>query len=268
MKIATNDVGAGALRASVRPGRTKLNGEQIKGFWGAWFGWMLDGMDGVIYALVLAPALTELLPRSGIAATPASVGFVGSILFGLFLVGWGCSFIWGPVADRFGRKNTLAATILIYAVFTGAAALSQNVWELGLFRLLAGIGIGGEWALAGTYVAESWPEDRRKMGAGYLQSGYYAGFFAAAALNFTIGAHFGWRAMFLCGLTPVLVSVFVLTGVKETAKWEQQHATAATHPLAQDIPGPLSPADSWRCPCCSRSPSSVCGPGPSMNRPR
>jgi MFS family permease len=238
MKIATDGVGASALRAPLRPGRTKLNRGQIMGFWGAWFGWMLDGMDGVIYALVLAPALTELLPRSGIAATPASVGFIGSILFGLFLVGWGCSFIWGPIADRFGRKNTLATTILIYAVFTGAAALSQNVWELGLFRLLAGIGIGGEWALAGTYVAESWPEDRRKMGAGYLQSGYYAGFFAAAALNFTIGAHFGWRAMFLCGLTPVLVAVFVLTGVKETEKWEKKRATASTHPLAKIFQAP------------------------------
>ena len=53
--------------------------------------------------------------------------------------------------------------------------------------------------MAGTYVAEAWPEDRRKMGAGYLQTGYYFGFFVAAALNFTVGAHFGWRAMFLCG---------------------------------------------------------------------
>ena len=115
---------------------------------------------------------------------------VGSILFALFLVGWGLAFIWGPIADRFGRARVLAASVLVYAVFTGAAALSQNVWQLGLFRLLAGIGIGGEWALAGTYVAEAWPEDRRKMGAGYLQTGYYAGFFLAAALNFTVGAHF------------------------------------------------------------------------------
>jgi MFS family permease len=221
----------GAVRAGVR--RTRLNRDQITGFWGAWFGWALDGMDSVIYALVLAPALMQLLPRSGIAATPATIGLIGSILFALFLVGWGFSFIWGPIADRFGRKNTLAASILIYAVFTGAAALSQNVWELGLFRLLAGIGIGGEWALAGTYVAESWPEDRRKMGAGYLQTGYYAGFFMAAALNYTVGAHFGWRAMFLCGFAPVLISLFVLAGVKESTKWERKHATAATRPLAR-----------------------------------
>ncbi len=118
--------------------RTKLNRQQIVGFWAAWTGWLLDGMDSVIYALVLAPALTELLPRSGIEASPAKVGFVGSILFAMFLVGWGFSFLWGPIADRFGRTRSLAATILVYALFTGAAAFAQNVWQLGAFRLLAG----------------------------------------------------------------------------------------------------------------------------------
>jgi MFS family permease len=200
---------------------TKLTSAQITGFWGAWSGWTLDGMDSFIYALVLSPALSELLPKSGIAKTPENVGLAGSILFALFLVGWGLSFIWGPVADRFGRTRVLAATILAYAVFTGAAALAANVWQLGLFRLLAGIGIGGEWALAGTYVAEAWPEDRRKMGAGYLQTGYYFGFFIAAALNYTIGARFGWRAMFLCGLSPVIISVLITLRVKEPERWKK-----------------------------------------------
>jgi len=147
--------------------RTRLNRSQITGFWAAWAGWTLDGMDSVIYALVLSPALTELLPKSGFKATPGNLGFAGSVLFALFLVGWGLSMFWGPIADRFGRTRVLAATIFVYAIFTGAAALSQSVWQLAVFRLLAGIGIGGEWALAGTYVAEAWPEDRRKMGAGY-----------------------------------------------------------------------------------------------------
>jgi MFS family permease len=203
---------------------TRLTSAQITGFWGAWSGWTLDGMDSFIYALVLSPALSELLPRSGITKTPENVGFAGSILFALFLVGWGLSFIWGPVADRFGRARVLAATVLAYAVFTGAAALSQNVWQLGLFRLLAGIGIGGEWALAGTYVAEAWPEDRRKMGAGYLQTGYYFGFFIAAALNYTVGARFGWRAMFLCGLSPVIISVLITMRVKEPERWKKRAA--------------------------------------------
>jgi MFS family permease len=207
--------------------RTPLNRQQIVGFWAAWFGWMLDGMDSVIYALVLGPALTELLPRSGIEATPANIGYIGSITFGLFLVGWGLSFIWGPISDKFGRTKSLAGTVLVYAMFTGAAAFAPNVWMLAFFRFLAGIGVGGEWAMAGTYVAEAWPEDRRKMGAGYLQTGYYFGFFVAAALNYTIGASLGWRAMFLCGLFPVVVAIATLIGVKEPARWEHQEQRAA-----------------------------------------
>jgi len=209
-------------QAPNRPIHTKLSRQQITGFWGAWAGWTLDGMDSVIYALVLSPALTELLPKSGYKATPANVGFAGSTLFALFLVGWGLSLVWGPIADRLGRSRVLAATIFVYAIFTGAAAMSQTVWQLGLFRLLAGIGIGGEWALAGTYVAEAWPEDRRKMGAGYLQTGYYTGFFLASALNYKVAARYGWRAMFWCGLTPVLVAVLVLLRVKEPERWQQK----------------------------------------------
>ena len=207
--------------ATVSP-KTKLNHSQITGFWAAWSGWTLDGMDSVVYALVLSPALTELLPKSGYRATPENVGFAGSVLFALFLAGWGLSLIWGPVADRFGRIPTLAATIFVYSIFTGAAALSQSVWQLALFRLLAGIGIGGEWVLAGTYVAEAWPEDRRKMGAGYLQTGYYFGFFLASALNFMVGVRYGWRALFWCGLAPVLVAFAVLRRVKEPERWQRK----------------------------------------------
>ena len=224
------------------PVRTKLNRSQILGFWAAWSGWTLDGMDSVIYALVLSPALTELLPRSGIKATPGNVGFAGSVLFGLFLVGWGLSIVWGPIADRFGRTRVLAGTIFVYAIFTGATALSQNVWQLAIFRLLAGVGIGGEWALAGTYVAEAWPEDRRKMGAGYLQTGYYAGFFLAAALNYTVGVHYGWRAMFWCGLSPVIVAFLVLRKVREPERWQKANivATRRRAPLREILAAPYT----------------------------
>jgi MFS family permease len=226
--------------------RTPLNRSQIAGFWGAWTGWTLDGMDSFIYALVLTPALTELLPRSGYKATPANVGLAGSILFALFLVGWGMSFIWGPIADRFGRTKVLAASIFTFAIFTGLSAMAQNVWELGSFRFIAGIGIGGEWALAGTYVAEAWPEDRRKMGAGYLQTGYYAGFFLAAALNYTVGVHYGWRAMFLTGAVPVVVAILILTRVQETEKFRKAEADtrAPVKPL-REILGPRYRRRTW-----------------------
>src|SRR5882762_4069370 len=98
--------------------RSTLNSNQIKGFWAAWGGWCLDGMDAFIYALVLQPALPELLPRSGIPATPGNIGYYGGILFALFLLGWGMSMVWGPIADRFGRVKALMATILLYSVFT------------------------------------------------------------------------------------------------------------------------------------------------------
>jgi MFS family permease len=232
-------------RSGVAKHRTPLNRSQIAGFWGAWAGWTLDGMDSFIYALVLTPALTELLPRSGYAATPANIGLAGSILFALFLVGWGLSFIWGPLADRFGRTKVLAGTIFTFAIFTGLSATSHNVWELAIFRFLAGVGIGGEWALAGTYVAESWPEDRRKMGAGYLQTGYYAGFFLAAALNYTIGVHYGWRAMFLTGAVPVVVAILVLLRVKETDKWQKAEARTVRSKPLREILGPAYRRRTW-----------------------
>jgi MFS family permease len=225
-----------AAPLSAAPARTPLNRQQIVGFWAAWFGWMLDGMDSVIYALVLGPALTELLPRAGMPTSAANIGFVSSIMFALFLMGWGASFIWGPISDKFGRTRSLAATVLVYSAFTGAAALSTNIWELALFRFLAGVGVGGEWAMAGTYVAEAWPEDRRKMGAGYLQTGYYFGFFLAAILNYTIGATFGWRAMFLCGLAPVVISIVTLLSVREPERWQHKHREQQTNPATKSNP--------------------------------
>ena len=200
---------------------TPLTPNQIKGFWAAWGGWALDGMDSFIYALVLTPALTELLPRSGIAATPGNVGYYGSVLFALFLIGWGLSMAWGPIADHFGRVRTLALTILCYSAFTFAAALAANLWQLAIFRLLAGVGIGGEWAIGGTFVAEAWPEDRRRMGAGYLHTGYYFGFFLAAIANYVVGAKYGWRWMFAIGGTPAVLVTFIQYAVHESATWER-----------------------------------------------
>ena len=199
--------------------RSRLTRNQVRGFWAAWSGWALDGMDSFIYALVLAPALAELLPRSGLAATPGNVGFYGSVLFALFLVGWGLSMVWGPIADRFGRVRTLMLTILCYSVFTFLCALVSNVWQLAVLRLLAGIGIGGEWSMGGTFVAEEWPEDRRAAGAGYMHTGYYFGFFLAAIANYSIGARYGWRMMFALGGVPALLVTLIRYGVHESAAW-------------------------------------------------
>jgi MFS family permease len=199
---------------------TRLNRNQIRGFWAAWGGWALDGMDSFIYALVLVPAMRELLPKSSIPATTANVGFYGGLLFALFLIGWGLSMVWGPIGDRIGRVKTLSLTIVFYSFFTFTGALATNVWQLAVFRMLAGVGIGGEWTLGGTFVAEEWPEDRRKMGAGWMQTGYYFGVLAAALLNATVGAHYGWRMMFAVGGLPAVLVVLIQRAVKEPAKWK------------------------------------------------
>src|SRR5438552_14187149 len=104
--------------AAATAARTRLDRNQVRGFWASWAGWALDGMDSFIYALVMVPALRELLPRSGLAASAANEGYYGGLLFALFLVGWGFAFLWGPLADKFGRVRTLMLTILWYSLFT------------------------------------------------------------------------------------------------------------------------------------------------------
>jgi len=204
------------------PSPPRLTPNQVRGFWAAWAGWTLDGMDSFLYALVLVPAIRELLPRSGIPATDANIGLYGGVLFAIFLAGWGFAFLWGPVADRFGRVRILILTILCYSLFTFLGALAANVWQLAAFRFLAGAGIGGEWTLGGVFIAEEWPEERRRNGAAFMHTGYYVGTFLAAIVNYTVGARFGWRAVFAVGGTPALLIAFIRCGVVEPKRWHER----------------------------------------------
>ncbi len=202
--------------------QAKLTTNQKRSFFAAWGGIVLDGVDSFIFALVLVPAMKELLPKSGIAATPGNLGAYGSILFSVFLIGWGMASLWGPLADRFGRVKTMMLAVLCYSLFTFLGCLAQDVWQLAIFRMLAGFGVGGEFVGAATLVAEELPENRRLQGAGFLNSGYYVGTFIAAALNYSIGAHYGWRAMFMVGGVPALFVAWIRYGVHEPAKWKNR----------------------------------------------
>ena len=184
-------------------------------------------MDAFIYALVMIPALKDLLPASGIPATAQNTGFYGGLLFAIFLVGWGFAFLWGPLADKFGRVKTLMFTILCYSLFTFLGCIAHTVWQLAAFRFFAGAGIGGEWTLGGILVAEEWPESRRLKGGAYMHTGYYFGTFLAAALNYWVGAHYGWRAMFAVGGTPALLVAFIRMGIHEPEKWQNRRVSKA-----------------------------------------
>ncbi|HTC63505.1 MAG TPA: MFS transporter [Candidatus Saccharimonadales bacterium] len=203
-------------------GKPKLTSNQVRSFWAAWGGWSMDGMDSFIYSLVLVPALTELLPRSGIPATPANVGYYGGIFFTLFLIGYGTALVWGPIADRFGRVRTMMFSILCFSLFTLLAAFATGVWSLAVFRFMAGVGIGGEWSIGASLVSEDWPEERRTMGAALMHTGYYIGFFLAGIANIFIGSHYGWRAMFALGGVPALLIGLIRNNVHEPAKWESK----------------------------------------------
>jgi MFS family permease len=235
---------------------TSLTRNQIRGFWASWGGWTLDGMDSVVYALVLVPAMRELLPHSGIAVNKGNLGYYGSLSFALFLIGWGLAFLWGPIGDKFGRVRTLMFTIVWYSVFTFLSAFVTNVWQLAILRLLAGIGIGGEWAMGGTFVAEEWPENRRRMGAGFMHTGYYVGFFLAALANYGIGSHSyslgssnghayilsGWRAMFIVGGLPALLLAWLRHGVTEPATWKKKESVIRSWAIWRPFATLFSPA--------------------------
>jgi MFS family permease len=220
---------------------TPLTPNQVRGFWAAWGGWALDGMDSFIYSLVLVPALTELLPRSGIEPTAGNVGFYGSVLFALFLVGWGVSMIWGPIAERCGRVRTLTLPSQCYSHFTLLCGVVTDIWQLAALRFLAGIGIGGEWAMGGTFIAEEWPEDRRKAGGGYMHTGYYFGFFLAGLANYSVGAKYGWRWMFVVGGTPALLITFIRYGVRESDTWRRRAESGQRPPMIEAFKRIFSP---------------------------
>jgi MFS family permease len=196
----------------------------------AWLGWVFDAMDATIYTLVLHPALHELLPQTGDAVTPEAIGWYGGIIFSIFLIGWAVGgVLFGVLADRFGRTKTLVFTILIYAVFTGLAALSQTWWQLGIYRFLTALGIGGEWAAGAALVAEVWPEEKRVKAAGLLQSAWAAGFLAAAIINLLL-RDYGWRPIFVVGVAPAVVALLVRLWVKEPERWLKARAEEKTRP--------------------------------------
>ena len=216
-----------------------LTRNQKRGFLAAWGGWALDGMDASIYALVLVPALMDLLPRSGVETSQGNIGYYGSILQAMFLLGWGLSMVWGPISDRVGRVRALMLTILCYSLFTFMCGLVNNIWQLAVLRVLVGIGIGGEQPVGAAYLAEELSEDQRKLGAGLMHTGYYFGFFFASVANYFIGANLGWRWMFIFGGVPALLVGFIRYGVHESTKWQDRFGAKHRGPRMREAFGAI-----------------------------
>jgi MFS family permease len=173
-------------------------------------------MDSTLYTMVMGPALQDLL---GPAASVQNIGWYGGLIFSIFLVGWALGgIVFGILADYVGRKRTLMITILIYAVFTGLAGLAGSWWELGAYRFLTGLGVGGEWAAGAAILAETWPEKARAKGAAILQTSAGMGYLAAAFIYLLVGGY-GWRLVFLAGAIPAVLLFFIRKTIRESERW-------------------------------------------------
>jgi len=199
----------------------------------ACLGWALDIMDGYLYAIVLFPAMSELLGTT----QSATIGWYGGIVLSIFMIGWALGgLIFGPIADRYGRAKTMAITILIYAVFTGLCGIAGSWQELALYRFMTGLGIGGEWSTGAALIAETWPERSRAKAAGIMQSCGGIGFFLASLLYLFIGPY-GWRWVFALGILPAVVAFYIRRSLAEPERWVQ--AKAQSQPLRVIFKPPL-----------------------------
>jgi len=193
----------------------------------ACLGWALDIMDGYLYAIILFPAMSDLLGTT----ESAVIGLYGGIVLSIFMIGWALGgLIFGPIADRYGRAKTMAITILIYASFTGLCGIAGSWQELALYRFLTGIGIGGEWAAGAALIAETWPAKSRAKAAGIMQASGGIGFFLATGLYLFIGPY-GWRWVFALGVLPALVAFYIRRSLEEPQRW--------TRAKTQENPLPL-----------------------------
>ena len=198
-------------------GLRDLSPQQWKSGIAAWLGWLFDGLDMHLYVLVAAPFVAELV---GVTDTRNEVvGWYSSWIQAAFLVGWalGGGFF-GRVGDLIGRSRALCLTILTYALFTGLAYFAQTWWQLLIFRFLAALGIGGEWAVGASLLSETWPRRWRPWIAAVLQSGVNIGVLLASCAIFLLAGQRP-RVVFLVGVLPALLVLWIRRAVPETDEW-------------------------------------------------
>jgi MFS family permease len=202
-----------------------LTAQQWRSGAAAWLGWLFDGLDMHLYVLVATPFVAELL---AVDPTDDLVRSRGSWIQAAFLIGWalGGGFF-GRIADRLGRSRALSLTILTYALFTGLSYFAQTWWQLLLFRFLAALGIGGEWAVGASLLSETWPRRWRPWMAAVLQTGVNIGVLLAGLANFLLAAY-PPRSVFLVGVLPAFLVLWIRRAVPEPEEWqgarEQAHA--------------------------------------------
>jgi MFS family permease len=192
-------------------------------------GWLFDTMDQQLFNLARVPAMKELLfsPQSG-PADDATVAKYGGYATSIFLIGWASGGLaFGVLGDRIGRAKTMLLTILIYSLCTGLSALSVGFWDFAFYRFITGLGVGGEFAVGVSLVAEVMPDNARPFALGLLQALSAIGNVTAALISIVLGhleqtgaVGSAWRVMFVIGTVPALLAILIRRRLKEPERWQ------------------------------------------------
>lgn len=207
----------------------------------AWLGWGFDAFDALLFNFVGPNCVPTLLGLTiGSPEAKAPVALWSGIMNAAMLLAWAAGgVVFGHFADRLGRTRTLLITILLYAAGTAACAFAPNIYILLLFRIISGLGIGGEWAAGASLVAEVVPENRRVEAGALLYTSSSIALMLATFVNYEIAgtllkAHpeYSWRYVFLTGLAPALIALLVRLSLREPERW-QRVADRVASPLKQ-----------------------------------
>jgi MFS family permease len=204
------------------PWYRSLSGPQWKTLVAANLSWTLDSFEFYALFVTVGFALHQLVPPAEHAAIPRYAGYI----IAATLLGWGIGgMIGGIIADYIGRKRTLMLAILAYSLTTGLSAVSWNWQSLAILRFIVGVGIGSEWGTGAAIVAELWPDHARGKGAGLMQCGAGLGTILASVAWLAIGGTGpnAWRWMYLIGVLPALMVVWILRHTPESPRWERSN---------------------------------------------
>jgi MFS family permease len=185
-------------------------------------GWMLDSFDVTLYAMVLAYLMRDLGISKETGGLLGSLTLIASAFGGI---------LFGFVADRIGRTRSLSTSIVIYSVATAACGFASTVAMLAVFRVILGLGMGGEWTAGAALVAETWPAEHRGKALGLMQSTWAIGGMLAAGVAWAVLPHWGWRGVFFVGVLPALVALWIQQRVPEPDIWKRREvaSSAAAH---------------------------------------
>ncbi len=179
----------------------------------AQIGWMLDAMDFLLFTFAILPIQKEFALSSATMGSLTSVALIAGAVGGIGF---------GRLADAIGRVRAMTISILVYSLATAGLATSQALWQLVAWRVLVGLGMGGEWSCGSVLVAETWPAQHRAKAMGIMQSGWAIGALIAAALSALILGTYGWRVLFLIGALPAVAAFVIRRGVEEPPLWRQR----------------------------------------------